>query len=301
MNASRASLDWPLGLAGCLTVLGLLTLLPSPALPVALAALIAVVGMPHGGLDHLVGRAVMRPVAGRCWLPVFLAGYLAVMAAVLAGWWLAPLPTLLGFVLLSALHFGMADDRPESIGRAALACLRGGMVVWVPALVRPAEFSQLLGWVVPGERWADLLAVPVTRWIFVLALVGVIISALASSATERLRSMAFLSLYAAAPALVSFAAYFCGWHSVIEISRLARQAGSRDGLGRVIVAAAPLSAAAVLLGLAGWWCLGSNGGPKAGIIRAVFVGLSVVAVPHMLLHLVAERWDVNPFESEVTR
>ena len=303
MDLSRTP-DWTIGLAGCLCVLTLLALLPGPALIVALVILIAVVGMPHGGLDHLVGRALLRPRVGRHWLPTFLLGYLAIMAGMFVGWCLAPLPTLLGFVVLSALHFGTTDEQPQSLGQIAIACLRGGMVVWVPALARPAEFGQLLEWVVPGEQWADFLTMPITRWILGLALVLVTGLALASSAPERLRSLTFLTLFALTPSLVGFATYFCGWHSVNELSRLARQADSSNplaGLKRVLVAAAPLSGAAVLLTFAGWWFVSSQEEVPASIVQTVFVGLSIVAVPHMLLHLVAEHRKVNPFTSEVGR
>lgn len=269
---------------------------------VVLAALVAVVGMPHGGLDHRVGRAVLRSVAGHRWVIPFSAGYLTVMAAVLAGWVWLPLFTLAGFVLLSAAHFGTADKRPGTTGGLALTVLQGGMVVWVPVLFQPAEFTRLLTWVVPRNRWPeDILFDASLRAGLWFALGVVITRAVVSRPATAVRVVAFVVLFAVAPPLLGFAVYFCGWHSVVELVGLARQANPNHpvaGLGRVLVAAAPLSAAAVLLAVIGWGVASAGGPLTPGIVQAVFVGLSVVAVPHMLLHMIAARRNVNPFAAE---
>ncbi len=269
---------------------------------VALVILVAVVGMPHGGLDHRVGRALFRPTLGPRWPLAFAAGYLGAMAVVLAGWILAPLPTLAGFVLLSAAHFGAADDEPGLPGGLARTLLQGGAVVWVPALFQPAEFTRLLTWVVPGDRWPEpILFDPAVRFGLWVALALLIGSAAALPARAAGRTLGFVALFALAPPLVGFAVYFCGWHSTVELARLARRADPDDppaGLRRVIGSAAPLSALAVLLAAAGWAVAAADGPLAAGLVRTAFVGLSVVAVPHLLLSAAAERADVNPFAAE---
>ncbi len=268
---------------------------------VALAVLVSVVGMPHGGLDHRVGRALLRPTLGPRWAVAFAALYLGAMAVVVLGWYLAPLPTLAGFVLLSAVHFGTADAQPGAPGGLARAALLGGMVVWVPALFQPAEFTRLLTWVVPGDRWPEpVLFAPQVRTLLWAALAAVCASQCSGAVPAAARTLGFVALYALAPPLVGFVVYFCGWHSAAELVRLARRAAPgrpAAGLWRVVAAAAPLSALAVAMGAVGWALAGDL--PLApGLVRVVFVGLSVVAVPHLLLNLVAARADVNPFAAE---
>jgi Brp/Blh family beta-carotene 15,15'-monooxygenase len=268
---------------------------------VALAVLVAVVGLPHGGLDHRVGRAVLRPALGRRWPRAFAPAYLGVMALVLAGWVLAPLPTLAGFVLLSAVHFGTADGEAGSPGGLVRAALFGGMVVWVPALVRPAEFTRLLTWVVPGEWPEELLFAPAVRCALWLALAAVLGCVAVRPVRAGVPTLGFVALFALAPPLVGFAAYFCGWHSTRELARLARQAAPGEplvGLGRVLAAAAPVAALAALLGAVGWAVAEADRPLTPGLVRTVFVGLSAVAVPHMLLDLVAARTGANPFAAE---
>lgn len=297
--------DWVQGLVGALITLGLLAVVPNHALPVALAVLVGVVGMPHGGVDHLTGSALLKPIAPRYWPLVFATGYMVVMAVVVAGWIWFPLLILVGFVLLSAVHFGMADNSPHMAGGLALTMLEGSMVVWVPALFHPAEFARLLIWVVPGNRWPEnILFDPSLQAALWLALGIVVARATATSVYTAIRVIGFAILFAIAPPLVSFAVYFCGWHSIVELTRLARQANMTDpvaGFVRVAVVTAPLSGLAVLLAVIGWLLVSADGPPTPGIVQAVFMGLSVVAVPHMLLHLVTVQQNVNPFAAEGSR
>lgn len=266
---------------------------------VALAALVAVVGMPHGGLDHLLGRVLLRPAVGGWWAAVFGAGYLAVMAVVFSGWCLLPLVTVCGFVTLSAVHFGMTEAEPGTPGGLARAVMQGGMVVWVPALFQPAEFTRLLVAVVPDGRWPeDLLFTTAVRAGLGLLLATVVVWAAVASPRVGLRVIVFAALFAVTPPLVSFIVYFCGYHSVTELVRLARQAHPASvtaGLARVVRAAAPLAAVAVLLIAIVWWAGVADRPATPWLLQTVFVGLSVVAVPHMLLHWVAAGRAVNPF------
>jgi Brp/Blh family beta-carotene 15,15'-monooxygenase len=293
---------WGVGLAGCSFVLVVLAAVPGQFLVPVLALLVCVVGMPHGGLDHRVGKALLVPAVGGHWAFPFLLGYAGLMAAVLAGWVFAPVWALAGFVILSAAHFGMAEEPVSSVGRLAQGVLRGGMVVWVPALFHPAEFTQLLHWIVPYDLWpAELLHRHPVRAALWLALVTVLCGEVASPRASLFRVSGLIVLFALAPPLVSFAVYFCGWHSTVELARLAQQADPENlgyGLRKVIVAAAPLSLAATLLMVTGWLVVRTDGPVNPGVVQAQFVGLSVVAVPHVLLQAIAERRKINPFGTE---
>ncbi|MEN9666111.1 MAG: hypothetical protein RLZZ326_2474, partial [Planctomycetota bacterium] len=98
-------------------------------------------------------------------------------------------------------------------------------------------------------------------------------------------------LFAVASPLVSFPIYFCGWHSARGLKRLRRELGeSWPELARSL---APLTVGAIaLVGLAAWLMLGGTGW-NGTLIRATFVGLSAVAVPHLLLHGVASLCEAS--------
>ena len=262
---------------------------PPMLVAAGLAVAVAVVGLPHGGLDHRAGRAVFRPVAGRWWPLPFLAGYLAVGGLVLAGWALAPLTTVALFFALSAAHFAETECRP-----AWRAALFGGMVIWLPLVARPEETLRLLAEVAPAE--VNLAAAPAAvrpllipvavaaagRWLWESA--RAVRGRDGESIDDLVRLFAFAVMFAVAPVALSFAVAFCGWHSLVELRRMAAREG---GVRPVLLAAAPASVAAALLAALGVVAFGRGGLAAPDVLQAVFLGLSAVAVPHILLHRLA--------------
>ncbi len=269
-----------------------------------LAVMTAVVGIPHGALDHRFGRALCRPWAGRWWPFVFAAGYLSVGSLILAGWVITPLVTIAIFFLLSAFHFGGEGPFP-------MAVVEGGMVIWVPFLARPVEAVRLLSWVTPGRQTESIQSFVVEvrpfLWVLALILAGRVIwvasVGLCDSrpriVLEAVRLAVFAGLFATAPVLLSFIAFFCGWHSTREIAQLAARANpSRPfrGLAWVIRESAPLTVVVVIAtAVAAWWQLAGGQSAELVVVQAVFLGLSAVAVPHILLHAIAQRLHVDPF------
>jgi Brp/Blh family beta-carotene 15,15'-monooxygenase len=91
-------------------------------------------------------------------------------------------------------------------------------------------------------------------------------------------------LFAVATPLVSFPVYFCGWHSARGLRRLRRELG--ESWPQLAASLAPLTGTAIaLIALLAWFVLGGSGWNET-LLRATFVGLSAVAVPHLVLHAV---------------
>jgi hypothetical protein len=90
---------------------------------------------------------------------------------------------------------------------------------------------------------------------------------------------------------VSFPVYFCAWHSARGLRRLRRELG--ESWPQLATSLAPLTVAAIaLVGLGVWLVLGGSGWNDT-LIRATFIGLSAVAIPHLLLHGVAQLFDAS--------
>jgi Brp/Blh family beta-carotene 15,15'-monooxygenase len=105
-------------------------------------------------------------------------------------------------------------------------------------------------------------------------------------------------MFAVTPTLVGFAVYFCGWHSTRELVALVRRAdpvNPRRGLRRVMVLAAPMAGLAVVATAAAAWWFSDGRELQPVVVQAVFLGLSAVAIPHILLHAVARFRRANPF------
>ena len=229
---------------------------------------------------------------------VFLAAYLGAGGAVVAGWLSLPTITVVLFFLISAWHFGEDQNyqQPAKI-------VDGGMAIWIPLLFRPTEVAGLLVWVIPnGDPARVAVGVEMAQpllWAIAIFFIGCL--PFETSVDSAGRKVAFAILFAMLPTLASFTLYFCGWHSTRELAGLAMQADPARpwrGLRLVLLAAAPMAALAVAATAVFAAVLAGDRELEPVVVQAVFLGLSAVAVPHILLQAVVRQRGVNPFQPE---
>jgi beta-carotene 15,15'-dioxygenase len=265
-----------------------------------LTLLVAVVGLPPGAADHRFARPRLEPVFGMAWLPVFLVGYLAAALAVVGGWLLAPAITIVVFFLASAWHFGAEEPRfavgPRRL-RQVFRLTRGGLVIWVPLVFRGADVGDILARITPsgsGNAISHAITFLTACAWFMLAIAaaGWLLQGLAAmERTGRVRRVLLADnalvaslavLFAVASPVIGFLVYFCAWHSARGLSRLRAELG--ESWPELATSLAPLTAGAIgLIGLVAW--LAFDGADwNDTLIQATFVGLSAVAMPHLLLH-----------------
>ena len=173
-------------------------------------------------------------------------------------------------------------------------------MIWTPLVFHARDVTAILGLAAPGgpgpalDRATGLLTA--CSWLMLaIAAAGWGLEFLAACRRTGRGRRALLAdtalvaslvvLCAVASPLVSFPVYFCAWHSARGLKRLRAELGeSWPQLARSL---APLTVGAIaLIGLAAWLVLGGAGW-NGTLIRATFVGLSAVAVPHLLLHAAA--------------
>ncbi len=296
--ASVVLLTWAIIGAACFSLAA-----SAAALAAVLTVLVAFVGLPHGAADHLFARPRLEPLCGSAWAPVFLAGYLAVAAGVVLGWFVAPAVTIVVFFLASAWHFGQEEPR-FAIGPRRLRPLfrfaRGGLVIWLPLVVHTAEVSRILAVVTPGGDGSEVaFAIGVltgVSWAMLAAAsAGLAFEMFAAVASRgRLRKVLFTDtavvasfavLFAVASPLVSFLAFFCGWHSVRGLRRLRRERG--ETWAQLAQSLAPMTGASIVLIALTSWILFREPRIDDALLRTTFIGLSGLAVPHLVLHGVA--------------
>ncbi|MDA7904069.1 Brp/Blh family beta-carotene 15,15'-dioxygenase [bacterium] len=281
--------------------------LPKSAEVIILAFAVSFIGLPHGALDHAVGRKLLRGFSPFFAYGVFFATYLTVVGIVITGWFVSPLITVLGFFALSAWHFGLEEDERSSVNLLNWLGIvaRGGMVIWVPVVFQANEVTRLLGLILPGgdltvaSQIVEIVRA-LTPILFLLTFCDFVSSrkedrtvnfVKRSKRIDQLRIFTFFVLFSLADPLVSFAIYFCGWHSIRGLVHLREQTGwpAAKMLERLM----PLSVAAlVLFGIGFLFAVNRNIFSQA-ILQTVFVGLSAVAIPHLLLHVVTDSVRLN--------
>jgi Brp/Blh family beta-carotene 15,15'-monooxygenase len=268
-------------------------------LDIAAVLAIALIGTPHGAADTLRLRALATVADGTVrWLMflIFNALYLAVAALV---WWLFlrwPAQALLGFVLISLLHFGatdamtewrrLASDPDASADRAKVrtTVMRTGAMSAVVAIAAPFVFWQTD--VQTYLRWLGLTAGEAARFPPPKAAMTVALAmALAMIGIRRWPLSGWrlpTAVWIAGPSLLlppaaGFALYFCAVHASRHWAQL-RIDQTELPLRPVI--ATMLATVALALALL-WHHQGAAFAPR--LAQVVIVGLAALTVPHMLL------------------
>ena len=289
-----------LGPVSALAAVALLRDHPGAGALVATAGIL--LGVPHGGADHLVpfwaagGRAGWRPVLA------LLIGYLLTLGLALTAVLAAPRWALAAFLVVSALHFGRGDSvfAAQRAGRSTpswhddllVTAAHGLVVVGLPVAVWPSTSLPLLDQVAPGfSSWAG-------GWPgLLLALTAGVLSAatLALVARRRWAATAELAalvlLFWLVDPLIAFGAYFALWHGARHVVRLVMLPGPvagpgvtartsadlRDGLVRYLRAAALPTAVSVAI-LAAMWA-----GRRSTLLSAELSTLIALTAPHLLV------------------
>jgi Brp/Blh family beta-carotene 15,15'-monooxygenase len=289
-----------------------------PTLPVMAAicfSSVLFIGLPHGGLDHLTGRELL----GRFGLPqsttLFGLCYLAVGLLVIAAWYLSPALTIFVFFALSAWHFGLEEETGNRDGLVENLSIfaRGGMIIWLPCLAHRDSVTALLRSTIPSDTaveidwvlnlWTNLLPM----WVALVLYDCVAWAELATNSRTMgwvqrlrwrslLRYMALAAVMIVADPLISFTIYFCFWHSIRGINDLWQESKlpARLFLWQLL----PISLLAITLFLGAWLWSSVVLGWVAASVQTTFMGLSAVAIPHLLLHVMFRLVPKQTHEAE---
>jgi Brp/Blh family beta-carotene 15,15'-monooxygenase len=213
----------------------------------------------------------------------FALGYVALAAAFGLLWKTAPGPWLILFLAISAVHFSedWAGELPWW-GRLGAGCA----IIGLPALTHQADVTRIFAQLIPArpaEAIAGALAAVALPALAVALLAAVLQQPTRPAVVVELLAIALLAV--ALPPLLYFVAYFCGMHSLRQTLHTASHLGAAT-LGATIRMAAPLTVVTIAGVAALLPLLGAN--PDESLLRAVFVGLACLTVPHMALNLWVE-------------
>lgn len=264
--------------------------LADPGVPIVvqvsvIAVLVAVLGLPHGALDPVVARRVGLWQGPRG-LAAFTLGYLAVSAAVIGLWLVAPVASLVAFLLISAAHFG-GDWNAR--GPISLRLLVGMGLLSMPALADEAAVAEL--YVTLSGEAAALIAM-VQNALGPLLLTGMIAAAAIAarhSARDGIEIVIAAALALTTPPLVFFIIYFCLLHSARHLREgFAEERGVLPR--RTVVAIVVAATAAPLVAALAFLAATSAAAPLDDqLVRVVFIGLAALTVPHMVVVTLGDR------------
>ncbi|MEM9801960.1 MAG: Brp/Blh family beta-carotene 15,15'-dioxygenase [Planctomycetota bacterium] len=295
--ARRGTAHWKW--AACATLfasaLGLAAPAPSLGLQAILVGVpIALLGFPHGALDPLVARVSgARGSLGA--IARFSLAYLAAAGAVLALWALAPAAGLALFLATSAIHFGLGDVASGSPRRALRVLAHGSAPIVLPAALHPGDVGTVFGWLLGADGGAVTAALESLRAPLVALWLAFAIASYAGRLREDRRGVTELVVLGLAfvtlPPLLSFAVYFCVWHSVRHLIAVDAVLGDDLRSRALVVGLAVLAATALLL--AAGHAASASGDAIESATRTVFVGLAALTPPHMAVTYAMERRAIS--------
>lgn len=241
------------------------------------AALVLVLGVPHGALDPIFARHLfaVRGLAG--WM-VFVGAYVGLALLVIGFWLLTPAIFLFLFLVASTLHFS-GDLAPGTPWLTRL--LYGGAVIVLPVLNHAPEITRLFGFLVDAtaaDRFVSTLRFLAWPWA-----AGIFLSVLVIFKRDWVTAMELVSyslLVLVAPPLLSFAVFFCVMHSARHALRT-QQYASLSWRQLLLTSAAP-TVAVVAAALVTWSFI-KDAPLDMRLVQLVVIGLAALTAPHMLL------------------
>lgn len=284
-------------------------------LPFALS--LALFGLPHGAVDHLVPARLRGEKADtRSVLAVVLL-YLVLGGLYLGLWFVAPVPAFALFIGLTWFHWGTGDvwslrtlvslgtSGSGGLPLALVALVRGGLPMLVPLLAFPDEYravaESLVGLFGGGSGdalgWAFAPSFRFVAGVLFFALVVV------SLALERRdggpwrvdagETALLAAFFAVVPPVLAVGLYFCLWHAMRHVARLVLLDGaSRAALasGRLGAAlrrfardAAPLTVMALLLLVGFAFFVPNLAGGLPALLAVYLVLISALTLPHVVV------------------
>lgn len=235
------------------------------------------VGIPHGALDVLTHGVRNNPSAPL----VYIGKYLAAIGLVLMGWLFMPTLTLIGFLLLSAWHFGQADFELWKVERGGMIWglfVLGMILGWhldeVQSILLPLGVSDVvLSGVEGASNWIEIATI--VGWLLALAFAIYLRKPLWIWSLLMLATAPFI------PVLMAFMIFFVGQHSLAGWSHLKN--GLKMSSLQLWVRAAPFHLGAWAIIIGGVYLFGSNDTYSFhATVGWFFAFLGSISIPHII-------------------
>jgi len=246
------------------------------------ALIILLVGIPHGGIDHLIHNPTITPRG----LARFILRYLLLMLGYGLMWWFLPLAALIAFLGMSAYHFGQShflEQGKLENKEGLLYLLKGAFFL----------FLILFGdWSMTQKILSSMISIDLSEefrlgflgFLLVSSLIAQGFSTQPFGLTDGLDYLILAPILYFSPLLIGFSVYFGFWHSLP--SMLAEYAYLRNipafnsplKFGKQLLPFSGIS----LVGIAAILVVGLEFLEPNQLYLLFFVLISLISLPHIL-------------------
>lgn len=246
------------------------------------ALILILVGIPHGGIDHLIHNPAICPRE----LVQFVLRYLLLMTSYGLLWWFMPLTALIAFLGMSAYHFGQSHflEQGKLENRESLLyLLKGSFFLFVILFGDWPMTQEILSFILSLDL-SEEIRLGILGFLMVSSLVAQGFSNKPFGLGDALDYLILAPILYFSPLLISFSVYFGFWHS------LPSMLAEYKYLSQVPAFNSPLKFGKQLLPFSGISLAGIAGILFAGLefldpnqlYLLFFVMISLISLPHIL-------------------
>ncbi len=248
------------------------------------AIAIVLFGLPHGTLDVEIAATHFGQLGLASKLKI-IAAYVSCAGAMVLVWTMAPAFALATFLLVSIIHF--SRDWRDGVD-PFFAVMVAWAIIALPALSHPDGVAFIFG-TLTGSTHGPIIAAILACTAAPAALGSLVFAYCKWRAMDKASALEVLICLVAAlflPPLIAFAIFFCGLHSPRHMTDALRETPSLNMSRKAIIGLA-VFALAICIGVL-LFMSRQDLATQPGLIRAAFVLISVLTVPHFILE-----WKMN--------
>ena len=176
------------------------------------ALIILLVGIPHGGIDHLIHNPTITPRG----LARFILRYLLLMLGYGLMWWILPLVALIAFLGMSAYHFGQShflEQGKLENKEGLLYLLKGAFFLFLILFGDWSMTQKILSSMISMDL-SEEFRLGFLGFLLVSSLIAQGFSTKPFGLTDGLDYLILAPILYFSPLLIGFSVYFGFWHSL---------------------------------------------------------------------------------------
>tara|TARA_B100000902_G_scaffold28205_1_gene33927 strand:- start:1613 stop:2548 length:936 start_codon:yes stop_codon:yes gene_type:complete len=272
--------------------------------PLICLALILIIGVSHGSLDHIKGRKLLSIYKFEN-IILFYLTYILISITVIIIWILFPSISLITFLIIASFHFGKEDTQflinENSNLNQFLFFLKGTLIILSPMYFHFDETVSIFKLIlVENESFYSSLDFIESSKILQFAIITSTLSSIflflrdfeIKKFTIFLDYFSILILNYYFSPLIAFTIYFCFLHSIrhsISLIFELNKHNLKNGLKIFIKKASPLTFLTIIFSIISIYLLNDNYDLDNSILKVIFIGLASLTFPHILLEYFLEK------------
>ena len=242
------------------------------------------IGIPHGALDHLLSKKNNTSILN------FIFKYLTIIALYLVLWQVAPMISLLAFVIYSSFHFGESEiiQTNESV-KTLRACLKAFLLGFnILIFIIATHFEESLRTIsfLSKESSSIFYEINAPSWYLAISIASfsyILIQSIISKKKEFIGLLLLLAVGTLVPLTLAFGLYFILQHSYNAWIHL--QKGLKMNATQLYKKSAIFTLGALVLFVVIAFCVRDSANLNA-FWANFFVFIACISLPHfVLMHL----------------